>query len=211
MASANLSRHPKLIILDYYQFLINEIDIYTQEQLERYTDDRLLTKTQPESTRIQQQTFDAAKFRIESVSYEGASWDESFRDSYSEEYECKQSESVYAPNKIKMCDYLNSIRDEMIVQIRRVEAENLEHYEAIKSSLVKVDQDASGKLYQKQVECLKKKLFEKKFCYLLELDKIWSESEQPGNKKLVLNNWPFKLCLVVLDFYLTPQQQSLLK
>ena len=149
--SNNEFHSPKMLIVDYYDDLIRDIDIYTEELLEKYSQDDLLTieaKPRPEKL----------DFCDEFVF---------FKNPYRIEYENDLKINV-TQGSTKIHEYLNLVRSKAIEEINKAKEENLQRYE-INKERNKIDRT------EEKVEEMKKELFEKKFCFLLRIDYIFNE------------------------------------
>ena len=143
---------PKLLIVDYYDDLIRDIDIYTEEQLAKYSQDDLLPiESNPEYP--------------SSVEIEG------LKDPYKIEYK-NESEINVTPGWTKIIDYLNLVRSKAIEEINKAKEENLERYELNKSKY-KYDRN---NMSDENLEEMKRELFKEKFCFLIRFEKFESES-----------------------------------
>ena len=191
----------KLMIIDYYDSLIQQVDIYTEEQLGKYTEESVITFDDSDLDRSdsneEEETPDFLDLESPNVDI--------FKILYYDPY-LKRSEYKYPKEKAKheqselstnVHTFLNNIREEMIRELKKGQEEALKNYEKIKSE-VKVDKLASEEEMDRKVNA---KLFENQIM-LLVLDK---------NSESTNKNSPFKLYLIVLDFYLNRHERHLLK
>lgn len=214
-------KNPKLIIIDYYDSLIRQVDIYTEEQLEKYSDESVIDDvTENNESDVREMILDHYRdvdFRYISDSDEENSdglvfmpqntpkqtiLESAFDDPY-----LKQSKFKYPKEKAKyepppstanVHQFLNQMRDELIAEIKKGQEAALNYFETIKADL-KVDQLESDEEIDQN---LMAKLFETQFMFLI-LD--------TDDCEIKIRNSPFKLYLIVLDFYLNEQERELFK
>ena len=200
------------MIIDYFDSLVQQVDIYTEEELEKYTDQSVVTKIpdDDQSPSDEEESNDEVGNKEKSLLNLFDSW-ESIKNAYENqtydedpymnerEYEYSGVETKHEPPSVSsnVRQFLNNMRDEMINEIRKGEEEALKNYKTIKSEL-KIDKLASDEEIDRDVAT---RLFENKSMFLL-LD-INSNSEN--------NDSLFKLYLFVVDFYLNKHQRKLLK
>lgn len=211
--------NPKRIIMDYYDSLVRRVDINTEVRLEQYTDeDRLdqvrysmLAKRKWSSS--EDETF-GLRWRFKEL--EDMYGERSSRDPYSSEYdfEPESNSRRFIPGTTTMQDYLNAIRDELIGELRKAEAENLSYYEStIKNEIQQLineeekkiemdDPNTKSEQIERLVELVKEKLFASKYCFLVEIkDELLKAHKQDGFK-FASNSTAFGMYLCVCDFYL---------
>ena len=191
----------KLMIIDYYDSLIQQVDIYTEEQLGKYTEESVITFDDSDLDRSdsneEEETPDFLDLESQNttinqiISY-NPYWKRS-------EYKYPKEKAKHEPSELStnVHKFLNNIREEMIRELKKGQEEALKYYEKIKSE-VKVDKLASEEEMDRKINA---KLFENQIM-LLVLDK---------NSKSTNGNSPFKLYLIVLDFYLNRHERHLLK
>ena len=200
------------MIIDYFDSLVQQVDIYTEEELEKYTDKSVVTKIPDDdhSSSDDEESNDEVGNEEKSLLNLFDSW-ESIKNAYENqtydedpymnerEYEYSGVETKHEPPSVSsnVRQFLNNMRDEMINEIRKGEEEALKNYKNIKSEL-KIDKLASDEEIDRDVAT---RLFENKSMFLL-LD-INSKSKNKDS--------PFKLYLFVVDFYLNKQERKLLK
>ena len=216
------SGNHKLIIVDYYDALIRQVDIYTEEKLNIYSNDHLI-EIKEEEKEGNQQIEDSKEFDLDTETFESplkeieekAFLPNSVKSLMVSEFAIKINWPQQRPFQMKAQDYLNFMRDEMIKQIEIAKKETIEHYEAIIDGLddkekltdkemkitkckydetIKDEFKNAGKLREEE---LKRKLFENKFAFLF---------SRPYSN---LN--PFTLYLVITDFYLKESHLKLIK
>lgn len=137
---------PKLVITDYYDSLIREIDIYTEKSIDKHSDDDLLPE-EPDS--IEEQP----KSTIEDDIYP-------IDDPYSLKYSYGL---IVAANRTRIIDYLNQVRTKAIEELKSAQEENLISYEANKSK-IHIDRE---NMDTEKIEALKRQLFNDRFSFLV--------------------------------------------
>lgn len=215
MASSN----PKLMVLEHYESLVRQVDIHTEELLEKCKETQLLgINSKPNTSDISK----LSNCLIESYQIRLRIFEESYgvsayHDPYSEEYEnghtatstsssCESVANATPPitDSITVREYASRMRDEMLDELRRIQTETLAWCDTIRSELAAIDRSS--------VECiekLKKKIFSQKFAFILQIDEIMVPTS--SSKDFVPNPLPFKLYLFVLDFYMDAESLIFLK
>lgn len=184
MEKMNLKR----LVIDYYDSLINRIDIHAEELLKNYTVTDLLQvrSSSPieanKSSDTHHHTDDCPKcYGIES--YHLAFVDDD------EKIEIKQEASTneFVPGSTRVLDYINATRDEMIKRVRDAQTETLEHMKMMNKELEAGQNDEATVIV---------KLFAKRSPILLQVEKF-------NIKELDVYKPVFMLYLVDLDFCMT--------
>jgi len=193
-----------LLILDHYDSLLNQIDVYTEQQLEKYTEDDLLkdrfNRNESKNEIYQPNEYslgDTFQMKFENISIQA------YEDPYSDKYnyaECTSTNPRFLSQFLKVRDYLNMIRLEAIGEIKKAQQEHLDYYEANKSEFKLDDRIMTKEL----IKNLKKEIFSKKYCFLLELEQLCVIEQVP-------NASFFKLHTVVTDFYLEECEEKILR
>jgi hypothetical protein len=170
---------PRLLIIDYYDSLINRIDKYTEQLLEQYGDEDILPN-EPDVLERHRGCCDGDELCGEKYHQE----------TYFEEYNYDNIERQldYEPGVTKVRDYFNRVRSRQIDAILKVRDHNLESYEMNKLAYKNIP-DNMNKV---EIEHLKSRLFADKFCFLFEMKLCFYEP----------NKCIFQLYLVVTDFYM---------
>ena len=171
----------QLVIIDYYKSLVQRVDVYTEEQLELYSNDRLIEiANETENViELEETNLKSEDNLLENETERKVFYSPSTNERRISDYAIELNWPRERPFKMETKNYFNFIRDELIKQIELVEKETLEYYETIKDEL---------RLRQNEnitEEELKRKLFAKRSAFL------FSRSN--------LN--PFTLYLVIFDFY----------
>lgn len=215
--------NPKRIILDHYDSLIRRVDIHTESRLEQFTQHDRLERANysiflKERKSSEYDPF-ATKWKYQEL--EEIFGDLSSREPYSLENDFDVSspqmmasrtlQSKFVPGVTTMWDYLNAIRDEAISELKKAEAENLAYYESNKQDVDKFIEEKSVQLKNEKdlEEAVKEKLFESKFCFLVEIDEKLAEAHKRG--RFASNATAFNMYICVMDFYLEMYFQRVLR
>lgn len=199
MNSRRLIVNPKLIIIDYYDSLIQQIDIYTEEKLKSLSDpDICCDEVEKAKTTLVQAKYSNKCFELEWPSFVSQTFEtDGYKDPYKSTYEYDIIKKKSFVKNIKIRDQVNRIRDDIIRQIDQIRSENLEHFESIRNELKKNSSESEEETNRR----FKKKLFEKKFCFIFELKNAPKE----------LNSCSYDLYLILLDFYPDDNIQEIFK
>lgn len=237
--------NPKLIIAQYYDSLIREIDIFTEERLVQLSDDQVIEtsmvkqlpkelKRTKESSKLPKELrndFNQDDLNLDTVKYDENLWsyygeEKQLPDEHNYLYGFDVSSNLMRMNQnkktppMKARDYYNQARDEMIVELNKLQDEAFEKYNKIKDDLKK-DTTLSN---EQQIELLRSQLFANKFAFIVEYDYEYTdkefvddhededgkdEDEEEAEKE---NHKRFKLChLIVVDFYLNENARLLMR
>lgn len=186
----------KLLILNYYDSLIRQIDIYA-EQILALPDQRDLSKLDDydenvmRTLRAHDKRFGseeaANNFAIKA--YLNGRYEDPYESSYTYDSQSNMNglDTLRNMSAISTSTYVERARDEMIRRIQEIRDENVNYYEHTLKHRADLDE---------------KMLFEKKFCFLVELNRNKFSSvlfavERQVNESFSL---PFNLFLIVLDF-----------
>ena len=179
-----------LLITDYYDSLISQLDIYTEETIKEYKENGLPLKTNRGSIccgrYINEETDEFENYGVET-----------FKNPYeSQEYTINRNDisETEITNKSQVVEYMNKVRQKAIEEIRKVQDENLEYYKANKD-LFKIDRE---NLTEEKFEELKSQLFATKFCFLLKREPLNMLKDESKDRYAPL----FNLHTVITDFYL---------
>ena len=174
--------NPKLIISNYFDSLINQIDIHTEEELAKFKETDLINTEKP------------FKFDIfNKISLYGYNYNyESF---------IMQPSRHIPLGSVGVVDFLNETRMKLIEKINAAQVEAFKCCDQIKYQLNEINKDVTKSKEQKEDE-IKGKVFAKKFLGILQINQIDQNRE---------NKSPFKLYLVELDFYMNQDEQFLLR
>lgn len=198
--------HPKVLIIDHYDNLINQIDIYI-ENLLASIDDKQLTSA-PKSydkKRWQEADDDDSEEREDNEkstcfipSLESPYTASFARDELNNSIEDEIAAKVM-PDATTLKNYVNIIRAKAIDEISKTRDENLKQLESNAQRGDDIDESEWGEFVEN--------LFTPKFCFLLPINNIGysDDSIQPRNLSFI------KLYTIVVDFYLSPYEIDLLK
>lgn len=189
---------PRLLISDYFDSLVNEVDLRTEELIKQHESNNIELNLEDEN-----ENHGTTKKRFDSQS-ETYGFD-SYNDPYSTRYRVEDIEKINPlPNTRKIIDYFNWVRMRSIDVIDTLKVEILENYELNKVRYsAEIDEIRRSKNDEKLgmlVENLTKRLFEGKFCFVLKLADL-----QPGNF-LIADNCLFRFCTLLTDFYLNENE-----
>lgn len=189
---------PRLLISDYFDSLVNEVDLRTEELIKQHENNNIELNLEDENENHGTGT---TKKRFDSQS-ETYGFD-CYNDPYSTRYRVEDIEKINPtslPDTRKIIDYFNWVRMRSIDVIESLKVEILENYELNKDRYsAEIDEIRRSKNDEKLgmlVENLRKRLFERKFCFVLKLADL-----QPGNF-LIADNCLFRFCTLLTDFYL---------
>lgn len=209
--------NPKLIISTYFDSLIRQIDIYTEELLAECMEDddgtndvfelkpaeiaktteqyRLgLFKSKSEiSNVVEFESIEAIVRALSDWTVRYQTHDECFN--YEDNLICEP----IRPELSSINSYLNHVRYEMIAELERAQEEAFIRYEIVKSQFNK-NKNSILDDNEKKGDQLFELVFENKFYFLLNMDVSFNQRFRA----------PFKLYLVRLDFYLNKSELDLL-
>lgn len=195
---------PKLVIIDYYDSLINQIDIYTEELIEKCQDNDLLLHVFGGENPGRQKT----TLGEELTNYQnGPEMFDFFIDPYNDEYDLDNASitnSKFVPGVTRIKEYLNSLRMSAIEEIRTAQEENIRYYESIRNR-VEIERNSE------KIELLRSQIFSNRFCFLMRI-----VVENSPLSSSYLRSYPrcdaiFKLFTIVVDFYMSDEEIDLLK
>lgn len=187
--------NPKLIIIQYYDRLINFIDIHTEELLQKYSETDLLEESSTSSDvdngdrKFEWVLFDNEELKPYKV------WHKSY--SITIDYDIEPSSlktlSTFTYGSNRMCDYLNATRYEMIKYLQDAQKKTMQDFELIKNDL-KLGKDESESTDEDDL--VMSRLFANRYHFVVKI------CENKENKSKIHKYSPFKLLIVDLDFYL---------
>lgn len=196
----NMTLNPKLIISQYYDSLVNQIDIHTEELLEKVSETHQISSDifKPGKTYHEMSN----DFFVRPDNFVPTYQIDSYTDPYSDKYTYNVSANPLADSvkSIKIREYCQSIRTEMIDELRRAETQTMEYYESIRKDIKSIKRE------NRTVEKLKKQLFANKYFFIIRVDRIRLEAFEA-----VANRSWFKIYLFELNFYLDQESQEFLK
>lgn len=193
----------KQVLVDYYDSLIRQIDIYTEELLENYSEDDVIQESSDGDETSSQVSRLAAHYEIRPSSFIDSYGISSFVDSNSHEFNYDWTRRLRArPGRTKIVDYLNSIRDEMIDALQKAQTHNYECLRSNKNAF-KINET------EEEEEEIKRKIFANKFCFLLKIDEVIILAN--NFPKIAQNMSIFKYYLFVVDFYMSREDFQTLR
>ena len=159
--------NPKLLIVDYYDSLIQKIDIYIEQLLEKYDKNDLLPDPIYYSYSVLKNNLD-----------------------------CNNNRNTEIPSDeigkgAKIVDYLEVVRDKSIEEIKKAQQANLQSYESNKERY-KYDRKS---LTHEDVEEMRRGLFGDKFCFVLEIEGSTEYNKPIINQCTVVTDFYFDMAL----------------
>ena len=206
--------NPKLIISQYYDSLINLIDIHTEELLDIYDENDLLEMPEDVycTSRSEQKVLQAKErelipgatnsWRLPQT-YEVDSIRDPYKLNFSELFDNLKSNYEFCPSRTKTRDYLNKTREKMIGELEKAQAHTFAYYESIKDKL-KLDERQGSR--EEVIDQIKSDLFATKFPCLIRVDRIHILGQD-----IEENPSLFKLYLFMFDFYINKQDMNLIR
>lgn len=183
---------PKLYIINYFDSLINKIDIYTEEKLQNLNPDDLVEKPNDLNKEIDRNRWEyyVQDYKIPSIKPLD---DENNPEPYVELANfpnITQRPLLFEPEancSLTLKDYFTRFREALIQELRHIQEETLENYDDLRKNETNIDfKDMSE-------EEMRKILFEKKFCFIYQFDQKFA---------LAPTFWRFEIFLFVFDFYI---------
>lgn len=179
-------KNPRLLIFDYYDSHIHDIDIYTEKHIEKHSEDDLLSNVNLK-IRINNDKINDARNEIENLKFFEI---DSIVDPYRGVYKFDLNQPIKVTSgSTKIRDYLNLVRSKSIEEIKKVREENLERYETNKQ---KYNYNRNIEMTSEKVEEIRRELFKKGFCFLLKFKNIFGENVST----------PYEFVTIITDFYL---------
>lgn len=181
--TSSKNNNPKRILADFFDGLIRDIDIYTEETHEHYKDDHLF-EFKPEQSKPKEQPDGFVDVDFDSCDVKSFDlYGNSFWEKISENERLIDDENLNQEGQdvIQTRVYVNRVREEMIKELERAQAEAFEYYETIKDQI-------QANMSQDEIESI---LFARNYFFTLTLNE----------KKNIYLKKPLKMHLVKLDFY----------
>lgn len=201
--SSSVNKNPKLLVTDYYDYLIRLVDIHTEDKLAAALDDHhesLIISSNSHSHSSVDDVHD--DFRLRPARDKRV--DTFGIDAYIDPYRCGVDPSPpQIPtelNNLTISDYLNTVRENMIDELVRAQNESLKTCD---DRLVKFRDEFKHNESKIDRDKLWAHVFANKFCFLFRREEIvWP-------KPVV--RFPSEMFLFVLDFYLDSEEQEILR
>ena len=169
---------PPLLITEYYDSLISQLDIYTEERMKEFKEKGLQLKRIYTFYTCGRRRFYGEK------TYQNYGLETLNNPYISKTYIIDPTDISEIKDISKAQEYMNKVREKAIDEIRKVQDENLEYYKANKDKF-KVDRI---NLTEEKWEELKSQLFDNRYCFLVKKEPKYSTI--------------FELHIVITDFYL---------
>lgn len=207
--------NPAVLISQTYDSCIREIDIHFEEQIVKFTDEDYIEQINEFQIRKPSETnqtnIDNLKPELDLESIEDV-WsygDTLFAKRYPDKYDVMKNKHGFEKtndHRLKVIEYLNRSRDDLLSELEKFQGESLQHLDTIRNreKLKRLKRDESLS-YEEQREELTAKLFENKFVFVLDF-----QVNSNGQVRKTVES-VFRLYLLVLDFYLNENERLLLK
>lgn len=154
------SSDSKRIILDSYDYLINQVDIFAETVLNKHSESELLDSCMWQKPKIQNERKPEKQAKFDMLE------ENDYIDPYKEKYQTDEklkTPALLDPNTTKVHDYINKMRQEIIDELVKLQGDTLKEYEMNKDKIV-IDETKSVE----QRQDLDEKLFGNKNCFILE-------------------------------------------
>ena len=172
---------PSLLITDYYDSLISQLDIYTEERIKEHKEKGL---SQTDSNNFDGESSDSDEESSNETRVQKF-------DNRSLNYKIDRNKFANVTEVTQVEDYLNEVRQKAIDEIRKVQDENLDHNNGNKDKFKLFSED--------NLEEYKSNLFANRFCFLVNIKTIGIKCWETAAR----NESLFKLHIVITDFYLS--------
>lgn len=199
--SVSISKNPKLIISNYFDSLICQVDIFTEERLAEI--DSNSVKDPPSNHRMNDTILYRSDYKIEKTQTLTEYFDDAMDTEAVEQYvnanfwirmemgfdyHYRRYQIIKEqPKPMKASDW-NDARDELIATLNQMQNETFKHYETIKAELKRDNNN--------NIVGIMEQVFEKRFLFILKYN-------NPITRK--------SMNLIELDFYLNPYECHLLR
>lgn len=228
--------NPSLTIVNYIDELKSKIDIYTENQLKR-TDENMPLEGWPVEKKEEAENKGEGENNNQEEGAAGAEAEpegageavnppekrpeetygiEARNDPYNKLYtvvvDPNQAQIPDPAPGTKFHDYMNSARTRILDQIKEIQEEVLNDYKMNVGAFSDVKADEinadKGQPKRQKLEALMGRLFAEQFCFLVKLDQVLLSNNRKVTE--LENNSPFKMVLVVTDFFLSKESIELL-
>lgn len=228
--------NPSLAIVNYIDELKSKIDIYTENQLKRNDENMPLegwpvekkeeAENKGEGGENNNQEEGAAGAEAEAEAGEAIKPPEKRpEETYGIEARNDPYNKLYTvvvdPSRAqisdpgpgtKFYDYMNSARTRILDQMKEIQEEVINDYKMNTGAFSDVKADEinadKGQPKRPKLEALMGRLFAEQFCFLVKLDQVLLSNNRKVTE--LENNSPFKMVLVVTDFFLSRESIELL-
>lgn len=197
--SSNIKNY-KLLIADYYDSLIRQIDIYTEQLLLLHSDEDVFEinpseSQEPTSSKTHHLLIDFDSFDINSYEFNSNSiLKEMSKHPYYDDLEDNDNLNQSEQEPVKVTSYVNQIRSQLINELNEAQTRTLKYYETIK------DEIHNKNMSRDEIES---RLFAKDYYFTVTLNNVNEEDFHDFGS-------PFKMHLVKLDFYLNSRERDIL-
>lgn len=203
------SKNPKLIIADYYDSLVNQINIYTEEILKKckHENDPIIEMTPTTTTTTNGRRFSNLPKRN---FFEETYGINEYDDTYSEDFIISQKDlSLLSDDQIaspkKMSEHVNLIRSSMIDELIKAEQASFDSYERKKATInILLEPLSSSEESSKVDDELNSMLFMPVYWFLLPIE-YFAGFNKSKNSNI------FKLYAISTDFYLNSSSLEILR
>lgn len=178
-----MKMNPKVIISNYFDSLINQIDIHNEEELAKTKENDLIDIENPFSIDNNNQ------LRL-----------------YKYDFSHQPSKHI-PPGTVRVNEFLNTTREKLLAKLNVAQDQAFKVCDQIKDQLRVISKDES-KSQEEREEEIKRKVFANKSFGLLRIDRI---KMMKRFDKIVKNESPFKLFLVELDYFMGPDEQFIFR
>lgn len=222
---ANLKFNPNLLICEYFDKITNLIDVHTEEQLEKYTESDFIDKPFEYKFKDLAKRYDLSVKELNGNFFRfhaGHEDESSLNEVNKADYDLtNQPKMEIQSGTVRVRDYLSATRDELIGHIKKYEEQALVRYQEIKDDVLKSIQTIEDR--ETQIDEFKRRLFANKHIGVFQIEELISrindddggveddDEHDYGHDETVINKSPFRLYLVVLDFYLDRSDQNFLR
>ena len=175
--------NPKLLISNYFDYLINLIDIHTEEELAKSNENNLVENL------FQYELEDEKICQLNNKKY--SQW---------HDFSHQPKRSI-PPGSVKVINFLNETRDTLIAEVNAAQVDAFKRCDELRDELKVISKDETKSQEDREDE-IKGKVFANQFLGLVQIDQIVdSDSEQTYNPS------PFKLYLIKLNYYMGKDEQ----
>lgn len=200
--SSSINKNPKLVVTDYYDYLMRLVDIHTEDKLAAAQDDHHESLISSNSHSDSSADNVSDDFRLRPARDKRV--DTFGIDAYIDPYRCGvdpfPSQIPTELNNLTVCDYLNTVRDTMIDELVRAQNESLKTCEDMLAKSKDKFKNNERKIGQDKLWA---RVFANKFCFLFRREDIlWPTP---------VARFPSEIFLFVLDFYLDSEEQEILR
>lgn len=186
--------NPKLVVSEYYDSLINRIDIHTEEQLAKFSDSDVVenaktTKTET-TAHVNDNEDDETSTQKQKPNYK---------------YECEPTIRV-VPGETRVCEYLNGVREELMKHLKEAQTEAFKLLDMIKNDHPNAKEKSDD--MSASTESVLRRSLPNRYPFIIQINEFVNESR---DRVKLLNSSPFKLCLIEMDFFVSQEDMLYLR